>query len=53
MSIVKIRDKRIGVTYVYEQEKSVWDPVKQQSRSKRTLIGKLDEKTGEIVPTNN
>ena len=53
MSIVRIRDKRIGVTYVYEQEKSVWDPVKKQARSKRTLIGKLDEKSGEIVPTAN
>ena len=52
MSIIKIRDKRVGITYVYEQEKSVWDPIKKQPRSKRTLIGKLDE-NGDIVPTNN
>lgn len=51
MSIVKIKDKRIGVIYVYEQEKSVWDPEKKQARSKRTLIGKIDPETGEIVPT--
>lgn len=53
MSIVKIKDKRIGVTYVYEQQKSVWDPEKKQARSKRILLGKLDEKTGETVPTKN
>lgn len=51
MSIVKIKDKRNGVTYVYEQDKSYRDPVTKQPRSKRRLIGKLDEKTGEIIPT--
>ena len=34
MSIVKITDKRIGVTYVYDQQKGVWDSEKQQMRSK-------------------
>jgi hypothetical protein len=51
MSIVKITDKRIGVTYVYNQQKGVWDSEKQQMRSKRTLIGKVDPETGETVPT--
>lgn len=51
MSIVKIRDKRIGVTYVYQQEKGKWDPVRKQTRNKRTLIGKVDPVTGETVPT--
>jgi hypothetical protein len=50
MSIVKHKDKRTGVTYVYESE-SYWDKEKQQPRSKRTLVGKLDEATGEIIPT--
>lgn len=50
MSIVKHTDKRTGVTYVYESE-SYWDKEKKQPRSKRTLVGKLDETTGEIIPT--
>ena len=51
MSIVKIKDKRLGVTYVYEQEKSVWNPEKKQARSTRKLIGKIDPATGKIIPT--
>ena len=50
MSIVKHTDKRTGVTYVYESA-SYWDKEKKQPRSKRTLVGKLDEITGEIIPT--
>lgn len=50
MSIVKHTDKRTGVTYVYESD-SYWDKEKKQPRSKRTLVGKLDETTGEIIPT--
>ena len=50
MTIIKHKDKRSGVTYVYESE-SYWDKEKQQPRSKRTLIGKLDEATGEVIPT--
>ncbi len=50
MSIVKLKDKRTGTTYVYESE-SYWDKEKKQPRSRRKLIGKLDEKTGEVVPT--
>lgn len=42
MSIVKLKNKRSGVTYVYESE-SYWDKEKKQPRSKRILIGKLDE----------
>jgi hypothetical protein len=50
MSIVKHTDKRSGITYVYESE-SYWDKEKKQPRSKRTLIGKIDDETGEIIPT--
>jgi len=51
MSIIKQKDKRTGITYVYES-KSYWDKEKQQPRSNRKLIGKLDEGTGEVVPTD-
>ena len=50
MSIVKHTDKRTGTTYVYEST-SYWDKEKKQPRSKRTLIGKIDPETGEIIPT--
>ena len=50
MSIVKLKDKRTGTTYVYESE-SYWDKEKQQPRSKRKLIGKIDKETGDIIPT--
>lgn len=49
-AIVKQTDKRTGITYVYESV-SHWDKEKQQSRAKRTLLGRLDPETGEIVPT--
>lgn len=49
-SIVKLTDKRTGVTYVYESE-SYWDKEKKQPRSRRKLIGKIDPETNEIVPT--
>lgn len=51
MSIVYNTDKRSGITYAYES-KSYWDKEKKQSRSKRTLIGRVDPGTGEIVPTD-
>lgn len=50
MSIVKVFNKKAGVTYVYESE-SYWDKEKQQPRNRRTLIGKIDPATGEVVPT--
>lgn len=51
MAIVKQTDKRSGITYAYEST-YWWDKEKQQSRCKRTLIGRLDPATGEIVPTD-
>ncbi|MCD7861909.1 MAG: hypothetical protein LUG25_08505 [Oscillospiraceae bacterium] len=47
MSIVYQKDKRSGTTYAYES-KAYWDKEKKQSRSKGTLIGRVDPKTGEI-----
>lgn len=49
-SIVKMINKKTGVTYVYEST-SYWDKDKHQARNKRKLIGKIDPDTGEIVPT--
>ncbi len=51
MGIVYQTDKRSGITYAYEN-KSFWDKEKKQSRSKRSLIGRVDDKTGEIIPTD-
>ena len=50
-SIVFQKDKRSGITYAYESV-SRWDKEKKQSRAKRNLIGRLDEESGEIVPTD-
>ena len=50
MAIVKQHNKKTGVTYVYESH-SYRDKQTKQPRSKRKLLGRLDEATGEIVPT--
>ena len=51
MARVNQLDKRSGITYVYDSI-SYWDKEKKQPRSKRTLIGRLDPVTREIVPTD-
>ena len=51
MGIVYQLDKRSGITYAYES-RAWWDKEKKQSRSKRTLIGRVDPETGEVVPTD-
>ncbi len=48
MAIVHQENKSTGVVYVYESE-SYWDKEKQQSRSKRRCIGKLEPATGKII----
>ena len=50
-TIVYQTDKRSGITYAYNSI-SHWDKEKKQSRSKRTLIGRLDKESGQIVPTD-
>ena len=50
MAIVKQKNAKSGVTYIYESH-SFRDPVTKQPRSIRKLLGKLDEETGEIIPT--
>lgn len=50
MAIVHQKNKKTGVTYVYESE-AYWDKEKQQSRSRRKCIGKLDPVTGKLIPS--
>lgn len=50
MTFIRQYHKDTDTTYVYSSE-SYWDPEKKQSRSKRTVVGKIDPETGEIVPT--
>lgn len=50
MAIIKQYHKDTDTTYVYESI-SYWDAEKGQSRSKRRVIGKIDSKTGEMIPT--
>jgi hypothetical protein len=51
MGIIYQHDKRSGITYAYDSH-AIWDKEKKMSRAKRTLIGRLDAETGEIVPTD-
>ena len=51
MAVVYQHDKRSGITYAYESQ-SYWDKNKKMSRAKRTLIGRVEPDTGEIVPTD-
>jgi len=51
MAIIHQYDKRSGITYAYESH-SYWDKEKKTSRAKRTLIGRVNPDTGEIVPTD-
>ena len=50
MSLVYLKNKQNGVTYVYEST-GYWDKEKKQARNKRICIGKLDPETGELVPS--
>ena len=50
MAIVKQTNKKTGLTYAYES-RSFRDPVTHKPKSKRRLIGRVDDVTGEIIPT--
>lgn len=50
MGIVYQYDKRYDVTYAYEST-SYYDKTKKQSRSKRTLLGRVNPVTKQIEPT--
>jgi len=48
MSIVHLKNRKNGVTYVYEST-GYWDKEKKQARNYRKCIGKLNNETGEII----
>ncbi|WP_353948735.1 IS1634 family transposase [Sporolactobacillus sp. Y61] len=50
MSLVHLKNKKNGVTYVYESV-GYWDKEKKQTRNHRKCIGKLDPKTGKLIPS--
>lgn len=43
-------NKKTGVTYVYSIERSYWDKDKKSPRNKQIFLGKLDSKTGALIP---
>ena len=47
MGIVYQTDKRSGITCAYEN-KAYWDKEKKQSRSKRTLTGRVGPETASV-----
>ena len=48
--MIRNLDKRTGITYVYSSI-SYWDKDKKKPESHRTLIGKIDPVSGNIIPT--
>jgi transposase len=50
MSLVYLKNKKNGVTYVYESS-GYWDKEKKQARNHRVCIGKLDPATRKIIPS--
>src|SRR3989339_47157 len=50
MSIVHLKNKRTGVTYVYECH-SFWDKERKRPSSKRVCIGKLNPENNEFIPS--
>lgn len=49
--IVYQTNKKTGVKYAYESI-SYWDKEKNQPRSKRRYLGRVDPVTNEIIPSN-
>ncbi len=50
MAIVYQTNKKTGIRYAYESV-SYWDKDKKQSRAKRMCIGRVNQETGEVIPT--
>ena len=51
MGIVKYKNPKTGIIYCYESTPK-WDPEKGQARPTRTYLGRWDEETQSIIPTN-
>ncbi len=52
MSLVYLKNKKNGVTYVYECQ-SFWNKEKKKPDSIRSCIGKLHPDTKELIPSKN
>jgi transposase len=50
MASTTIHRKKNGAAYVYSVE-SYWDKEKKAPRNKQVCLGRLDEQTGEIIPS--
>lgn len=50
MSLVRLKNKKTGVIYIYEST-GYWDKEKQQARNIRTCIGKINPETGDFIPS--
>jgi hypothetical protein len=46
-----IHTKKNGAKYVYAIVEAGWDKEKKQPRNKQVCLGRLDEQTGEIIPS--
>ena len=51
MGIVKYKNPKTGIIYCYESTPK-WVPEKGQARPTRTYLGRWDEETQSIIPTN-
>jgi transposase len=51
MSYTTIHKKKNGVMYLYKVE-GFWDKKKKAPRNRQVCIGRIDEDTGEVVPSN-
>ena len=51
MTSIAIHRKKNGATYAYSV-KSYWDKDKKAPRNKQVYLGRVDEKTGEIIPSD-
>ena len=51
MASTTIHRKKNGAAYVYSV-KSYWDKEKKAPRNKQICLGRLDEQTGEIIPSS-
>ena len=50
MASTTIHRKKNGAAYVYSVE-SYWDKKKKAPRNKQICLGRLDEATGELIPS--
>lgn len=50
MAYTAIHTKRDGKKYLYSVE-GHWDPEKKQARNKQVCLGRIDDKTGEVIPS--